>query len=172
MTRPDQTRHFSLRSWLILIVQTLSLSVVMLGVLVVCSLTVFGSITQGQAWLAGARVVVDQPELHLTFSPTDKAVKLRYEVSNLTGSPVAILGSAHSCSCTVVGKLPDRIEPHSSISVDAEVNIDPKQTSGSLDGNIQLFTSQLQHSELELKYFLRPSGQTSSSASNHVSSAR
>lgn len=169
--RTEQNKLFSLRSWLIVIVQTLSLTVVMLGILVICSLAVFGSIAEGRAWLTGVRVIVRQPEIRITFDPTDTSVKLRYEVSNLSGSPIAIFGSVNSCSCTMVGKLPDQIPPHGRVTVDAVVNIDPKHASGGIEGNIHLFTSHPRHSEIELKYFLRPSGASPSPVLNHVSLA-
>ncbi len=80
-------------------------------------------------------------------------VAVRYVITNLTGRPVTLLGSACSCSCTLVDSLPPLLPPSEPLEISATIEV--PSAGMSVGGNIKLFTDDPVSRELLLTYTAR-----------------
>lgn len=62
----------------------------------------FGSIEAAQCYVRGDHILVDSPDQFRKIDPNTGEVRLEYKLTNLESSPVTLIGSNNSCSCTML----------------------------------------------------------------------
>ncbi len=152
----DSTFWCYLRPILKTVFQVVVLTAATLISLSFLSIMRFGSPKAGRAWLSGTRILVVNLNLPRYYNQIDQKVKVEFGVSNLTGKSIRIIGSDSSCSCNLVGKIPDTLGPNSLVTISADIKIDTSSEIKESSGEISLYTDHPRHPEILLKYVLKP----------------
>jgi len=110
----------------------------------------FGSLANALAFVRGERLLLSRPAMGPADASTDGRITLRYEITNLTGRPIQLVGSRSSCSCTVVGDLPATIADRETFAIPIGVTLPepPKRASGT----VTLFTGDPEYPEVKLAF--------------------
>lgn len=98
----------------------------------------FGSLSKGLAFAKGDRLFVDAPIKTIGALTPGEAKSVTFEVANLSGVPIIVLGAKSSCTCTTAEKLPLSIPAGARRPFQVAVRAG-KQT-GPLDASLRLFT--------------------------------
>ena len=84
-------------------------------VLVVAGLAIvhwkFGSLANAAAYADGKAVRVDQPVQDLGVVEPQQAIKITFNVTNLQGEPLRIVGANSTCSCVLPPEVPLTLQP-------------------------------------------------------------
>ena len=96
MSRLQLLAH--LRSFLIFLGMTSVITIIAANI----AMYRYGSLGNALAALNGVRVIIRQPVQVLGQVNIGESRSLKYEVTNLTGHPLTVLGLAASCKCTKV----------------------------------------------------------------------
>lgn len=114
----------------------------------------YGSLTTARDYAQGARLVADSADKSFGRLKKGQRTTLSIRISNLSQSPIAILGSKLSCTCLRVNGLPTTIAPSSSTNLEVEVIADNKKP-GPVVESVQCFTDY----PAQPRLMLRVSGQ-------------
>ena len=168
----DSTFWCYLRPILKTVFQVVVLTAATLISLSILSIVRFGSPQAGRAWLSGTRIHVVNLNLPKYFNKIDQKVKVEFGLSNLTGKTIRIIGSDSSCSCTLLDKIPDTLDPRLTVTISAEIKLDTNSETKESSGEIRLYTDHPRHPEILLKYVLKPNVGIVKFRLNHFLNAR
>lgn len=101
------------------------------------------------ASLQGHRVYPLNPALRVDFSGPGERKKTNYQVANLTGGIVNIVGFSCSCTCMIVNGLPCTIKPYQSQTFDVTIAAADEEEFG---GAIEIYTDDEQNRILQLTF--------------------
>lgn len=99
----------------------------------------FGSLQAASAYLNGAQLFASDPWKHIGTLTADQPCSITYQITNLRNSPVTILGSRVSCSCTVVDSLPPTLNGMETFEL--RIRVTPKSSTTHVNGFITLYTN-------------------------------
>ena len=99
----------------------------------------FGSVHSGLAYLSGERVFVDPSTIRVGVIAKDDQRVVRLTLQNQSDRAIRVLGQEASCSCSVVGGLPEVLPARSTCPLDLKINTIRKEV-GKLDVVLKLFT--------------------------------
>lgn len=119
--------------------QFLLITNAMLMVLVVYSISVFGSVERSLRYLAGERIFIDSPSKTVGQLDQSDSRAVSFRISNLSRDPVEIIGANLSCTCLVTDELPIAIGPRK--TKDFHVRVEPKGKTGRIKEKVVLFTT-------------------------------
>jgi Protein of unknown function (DUF1573) len=133
-------------------VRTLSLTLIILGIIAAFGYSRFGSLKGAVAALGGDPLVVDDPVKSMSGIRPGDRVTLRYALTNLSRHPIRLLGVSTSCSCTVVNDIPMVLAASETRSVTAAITTSERQSA--VNGSIRLYTDDLRCAEIVVRYTL------------------
>lgn len=82
-----------------------------------------GSLDATLQFLQGERILVDHPVQDVGQVPDNTSKQLVYRVTNLTSTPVRILGLHSSCSCLTPGEPPEVIGAGESVLIPVKIHV-------------------------------------------------
>jgi len=109
----------------------------------------FGGVSAGLTYLSGERVFVVPANVRLGSIAKDDQRIIRLSLQNQSDRSIRILGQETSCSCSVVGGLPDVLPAGSTCPLDLKINTIRKEV-GKLDVVLKVFTDHPSHPILAL----------------------
>jgi hypothetical protein len=106
----------------------------------------FGAVAYGLAWLRGEQLVIEPQEIDLGEVGCEQRRKLSFEVINLGGEPIRLIGANSSCACMVTEGIPTTVPAHSTCTLVTMI-LTPSET-GEFTQHLIIY------SELESQTFL------------------
>lgn len=107
-----------------------------LAFLVVLALARFGSITQGIAYVSGARLLADRPSRSFGRVAKDSNPELNFVVQNRSDHAISVLGAKVTCVCFVVDSLPVKIP--AGVRRTVRVRVFTAGKTGEISGQVRL----------------------------------
>jgi hypothetical protein len=109
------------------------------ALVVLGSMYYFGSLATSLSYLAGDRLLVDSPSKYVGVVEAGEVQLLTFRFYNMNNSPIILLGSSASCSCTVADSLPITVPPHS--YKEFLVKINAPSAGGPILSQLRIFTN-------------------------------
>lgn len=129
-------------------------SLALLGAAIMASFAVyrFGSVGNALLFVRGDRVLIRSRVHTLGTVPVGEKRFIRYELTNLTGRPVNVVGHQAPCSCTTVLKLP-AVLPHARAeTIELEYCPTPEQAGSSYTGELKVFLDDTYVRQLDMRF--------------------
>ena len=140
----------SKRGWVGTAMLTAGLVALATLVLVAWMLVRFGGLLEGLQYLSGVRVFVEPSTVRLGAIDKDDQRVVRLSLQNQSDRSIRLLGQEASCSCSVIGGLPEILPARSRCPLDLKINTFRKEV-GSLDVVLKLFTDHPEYPILALR---------------------
>jgi hypothetical protein len=112
----------------------------------------FGSIPKAVASLRGENLIADELSKIVNVD-SGKPFSIDYTITNLTFSPIKLIGANMSCSCTSIDDLPLTIAPSKSRTI--KVNVNAPGGESNFSGQVELFTDDPHRRTLVLAFVAR-----------------
>lgn len=112
----------SITSWRRLLVVIVASSAIILFIVCFAAWRLLGSIAGVQAFLRGDELAVIPSSVNLGECVADEAKEIKFQVVNISSSPITLTGAYTSCSCIAVSALPATVDARGSFSLQMTVH--------------------------------------------------
>ncbi len=137
-----------------IILQTIAFPFMILGCFSIYGMARFGSIPRAVASLRGENLFADESSKVVNVE-AGKPFSVDYTITNLSRSPIKLIGANMSCSCTSIDDLPLIIESSNSRTI--KINVNAPGEESNFSGQVELFTDDPHRRTLVLTFAARSS---------------
>jgi hypothetical protein len=111
----------------------------------------FGSARKALAFVGGQRLYIESPSKIAREIPPGRTIVYKYKIFNLSEQVINIIASQSSCSCTMVGNIPQKLEPRQESTIEVQIEV-PSWYGRSFQGNVDILTDDARRKTYRLSY--------------------